>query len=88
MIIFEDIEDVEEWLRPFDYIGVWNAVAPYGLTLQDRDFCDDLIASGKVAQDLILEGLKILAQSELTRMFGLRYRSIEPLATQTLRSVH
>lgn len=48
MVVFEDIQDVRDWLDPLDYIAFWEAVEPYRLVLQDRDHCDDLIASGAV----------------------------------------
>jgi len=78
MVIFEDIQDVKEWLEPLDYLGFWDAVAPYDLTLQDRDHCDDLIASGEVDASLILQVLKGLAEMELTRAFGLKWRTYHP----------
>lgn len=78
MVVFEDIQDVREWLEPLDYIAFWEAVAPYCLILQDRDHCDELIASGTVDVALILEVLKDLAQMELTQAFGLRDRTYHP----------
>ncbi|MEL6919839.1 MAG: hypothetical protein AAFO77_02285 [Pseudomonadota bacterium] len=74
MVIFEDREDVRDWLKPMDYIAFWKAVAPYDLTLQDRDHCDGLIASGTVEQDLVLSGLKSMAVQELSRKLGLKSR--------------
>ena len=86
--MFQDIEEVCEWLEPMDYIAFWDAVAPYGLTLQNRDFCDAQIASGRVPQALILGGLKGFARIELTQMFGLKHRIWLPPAAHSLRSVH
>ncbi|MEL6502833.1 MAG: hypothetical protein AAFQ10_00125 [Pseudomonadota bacterium] len=74
MVIFEDREDVRDWLKPKNYIEFWEAVAPYNLTLQDRDHCDALIANGTVEQDLVLSGLKGMAVQELSRMLGLKSR--------------
>ncbi len=79
MVVFEDLQDVEEWLAPLDYIGFWEAVEPYRLALQDRDHCDGLIASGKVPQDLVLCGLKALARMELRQAFDLKHRIYAPL---------
>ena len=79
MVIFEDIQDVKEWLRPLDYLAFWEAVEPYRLTLQDRDHCDELIASGKVDATLILEVLKGLAEMELASAFGLNWRAYHPV---------
>lgn len=78
MVVFEDIQDVEAWLEPLDYLAFWEAVAPYRLTLQDRDHCDELIASGAVAASLILEVLKGLAAMELRQAFGLKSRTYHP----------
>lgn len=82
MVVFQDIQDVKEWLEPLDYIEFWEAVEPYDLTLQDRDHCDDLIASGKVEATLILEVLKGLAEMELSKAFGLKWRTYHPQITR------
>lgn len=74
MVIFEDSEDVREWLADLTYLQFWEAVAPYNLVLQDRDHCDDLIASGTVEPDLVLYGLKSMARLELSRALGLKSR--------------
>lgn len=88
MVIFEDIQDVEVWLEPLDYISFWDAVAPYHLTLQDRDHCDGLIASGKVPADLILSGLKYMAVMELRTAFSLKDRIYEPTVAKYLTTTH
>ena len=88
MVIFEDIQDVEEWLEPLDYLTFWNAVEPYNLTLQDRDHCDELIASGKVDASLILDVLKGLAEMELRKVLNLKDRIHEPVDYQHLKSTH
>lgn len=88
MVIFEDIDDVAEWLKPFDYSAFWDAVAPYYLDLQDRDHCDGLIASGEVEQVLILRVLKMMARIELTEMFGLEWRIYEPPKAQYVTTTH
>ena len=77
-MIFEDIDDVEEWLEPLSYIEFWEAVAPYNLTLQDRDHCDDLITKGEITTDLALDVLKGLAVQELRHAFGLKDRVFHP----------
>lgn len=82
MVVFQDIQDVKEWLEPLDYIEFWEAVEPYDLTLQDRDHCDDLIASGEVETTLILEVLKGLAEMELSKSFGLKWRTYHPRITR------
>jgi hypothetical protein len=78
MMVFADREDVQEWLAPFDYVAFWKAMEPYSLTLQDRDHCDGLIARGTLTQDVILEGLKYMADLELARAFGLSHRTYHP----------
>ena len=78
MMVFEDIQDVEEWLEPLDYIAFWKAVAPYNLTLQERDHCDEMIATGKVDQSLVLRVLKGMAESELARKLNLKDRIHHP----------
>lgn len=88
MMIFQDIQDVEEWLDPLGYIAFWEAVTPYNLTLQDRDHCDGLIAGGKVEANLILEVLKGLALMEMRRKLGLKPRIHEPFSAQYLTSTH
>ncbi len=81
MVVFQDIEDVSEWLEPMEYVGFWEAVAPYNLTLQDRDHCDGLISRGEVEASLILEGLKSMAEMELAQAFNLNYRIYHPYAS-------
>lgn len=78
MVVFEDIQDVKEWLAPLEYVAFWVAVAPYSLILQDRDHCDELIASGELDTSLALRVLKGLAEMELARAFGLKDRFYHP----------
>jgi hypothetical protein len=89
MVIFQDIQEVEEWLEPLDYIAFWEAIAPYDvITMADRDHCDGLIAGGKVKQDLILSCLKRVARNNLADCLGLKHRVRQTLAVQSLTSVH
>ena len=88
MVVFEDIQDVEEWLKPLDYIAFWDAVEPYHLVLQDREHCDGLIARGEVGADLILSGLKYMAVMELRMAFNLKDRIYEPTVAKYLMSTH
>ncbi|CTQ58149.1 hypothetical protein [Roseibium album] len=88
MVVFEDVEDVIEWLESLGYVDFWEAVEPYQLTLQDRDFCDGQIASGSVPQNLVLSGLKTLARIELTQRLKLKRRCPEPTVAQYLRLHH
>ncbi|WP_152612923.1 hypothetical protein [Tateyamaria sp. ANG-S1] len=89
MVVFQDIQDVEEWLEPLDYIAFWEAVAPYGVfSIADRDHCDGLISGGTVVQDLILECIKAMARNSLRDGFGLKHRPRHTHADQGLRSLH
>lgn len=88
MVAFRYIQDVEDWLEPLDYIAFWEAVAPYGLDLLDRDHCDGLIAGGKADTALVLGGLKFLAVMDLQARLGLRHRITVPPVAQYLMSVH
>ncbi|CUI01866.1 hypothetical protein PHA8399_04015 [Leisingera aquaemixtae] len=88
-MIFEDIQDVEEWLAPLDYVTFWDAVAPYEVfDDRERDHCGALIAGGRVKQSLVLDGLKIAARLALTKKFGLTERIPEPAVAPYLKSVH
>lgn len=88
MVIFEDIQELSDWLEPMDYVAFWDAVEPYHLTLQDRDHCDDQISSGEVPMELVLSCLKTMARIELTTKLGLTHRSPIPVESQYVRSVH
>lgn len=89
MVVFEDIQDVVEWLDDLGYVELWEAVQPYRiLGLADRDHCDGLISRGTVQQDLILSCLKGLVRMELTQRMGLRDRIHDPLAAESLHSTH
>ena len=88
MVIFQDIQDVIEWLEPLDYVAFWEAVAPYCLVLQPRDHCDGLISGGKVQAERLLAALKVMAMMELRVAFGLKDRVTDPLSAKYLMSVH
>lgn len=89
MVVFEDLEEVEEWLEPLDYVAFWEAVAPYSLfSMEDRDHCDRLIAGAKVKPATILKGLKGMAVDELTRRFELTFRKHQTPELQAIKSLH
>lgn len=89
MVIFEDIEDVVEWLGPISYIDLWDVLAPHGIFDEDtRSHCDTQIAKGVVSQDTVLKCLKTEARMILTDRYGLVTRVHEPTQRQYLRSTH
>lgn len=88
MVVFQDIQDVEEWLAPLDYIAFWEAIAPYRLGMDDREHCDELIASGKIERDTLLCTRKFLARMELRIKFNLRHRIPDHPHMQYLWSIH
>ena len=66
MVVFQDVEEVEEWLEPLSYAAFWEAMNAWPVfTLAERDHCDGLISRGDVPEQLILEGLKGMAISAL-----------------------
>jgi len=88
MVVFQDIQDVEEWLEPLDYFAFWEAIAPYRLGVDDREHCDGLISSGKMQQASLLGTLKWMAMMELRMKFGLKDRVAIPLSARYAGSVH
>jgi hypothetical protein len=89
MVVFQDVEEVEEWLEPMDYITLWEAMVPYGVfSIAERDHCDELIASGTVKVETILYGIKAIARTGLIERFGLDHRRYETHITQGVKSVH
>lgn len=87
-MIFQDIQDLEDWLRPLDYVQFWDVVAPYRFSMQEREHCDGLIAGGKVDPALILSGLKFMAVMELSASLNLTDRIREPITAQYLTNIH
>ena len=89
MIVFEDIQDIRDWLQPMDYTALWQAAAPYQVFAEDdREHFDGLIIQGEVPQDTILECLKTSVRLALTEQFGLQERMYEPVTAQYLRTTH
>ena len=89
VVVFEDIQDVEEWLAPFEYEGFWRAVEPWDIgTGADRAHFDQVLAKGRVPQEKVLRALKTMARVELQIRFGLADRIYEPTDAQYLRSTH
>jgi len=89
MVVFEDIQDVDEWLAPYDYAAFWEAVAPWNIfSRADRDHVEGLITRGEVPEQMILEGMKVMASLVLRQRFGLKDRTHEPPDAQYLRRTH
>ncbi|MCA1241456.1 hypothetical protein LC092_03285 [Stappia stellulata] len=72
---FDDVEDVIEWLEPLGYLQFWDAIAPYGIDLPDRDHCDEEIMRGVDTTEEMLTFLKGLTRVELTQRYRLKRRS-------------
>ncbi len=89
MALFDDIQDVKDWLEPFDYLSFWEAVAPFHLfSMGDRDHCDRLISGGKVRPEKILAGLKCMALVGLRDRLDLQPRRFDRQVRESLGSVH
>lgn len=89
MIVFQDIQDVSDWLEPLNYVSFWEAVAPYDLfPAGDRGHCDQTVSTGIAPQETVLFCLKVMARIALTERFGLRHRMYEPVDAQYLRTTH
>ncbi|MEO0624688.1 MAG: hypothetical protein AAFU49_12950 [Pseudomonadota bacterium] len=89
MDLFDDIQDIRDWLEPLDYAGFWDAVAPFGLFApEDRAHCDAAIADGVSVEQTVLACLKAMARIELADRFDLTERVYEPVAAQYLASTH
>lgn len=71
MNLFEDMDDVEEWLERLDYEAFWRGIAPFGLDLQPREDCDRQIASGAIDEVTVLFVLKGMARLELIERYRL-----------------
>ena len=78
MEVFEDIDDIVEWLEPMSYDAFWKAVAPYHLDLDPKWHLDRMIARGEVQEDLILKVLKCMARLQMAEMLGLKWRTYWP----------
>lgn len=73
--MFEDRNDVEEWLDGLDYERFWLEAALFRLDLPAcRTVCDEQIESGQVDRALVLSGLKAFARLELVERYVLRPR--------------
>lgn len=89
MVVFEDIQDIRDWLEPLNYGAFWDAVAFWNIyTGADRAHFDGLLASGVTDTDTVLNCLKAEVRLTLTERFGLEERCFEPPDAQYLHRVH
>ena len=89
MVVFEDIQDVEEWLEPLSYEAYWEAIAFWNIYAgADRAHFDGLLASGVTTANTMLTCLKAEVRLTLTDRFGLKDRCFEPADAKFLRRVH
>lgn len=88
-MVFEDFDDVEEWLAPYDFEAFWDAIGPWNIfDPDDRARYEGLIASGEVDGEVLLTCIKDMACWSLRRRFGLKDRIYEPPDAQYLRRTH
>ncbi len=78
MMVFNDMEDVDEWLAPLGYDDFWREVEPFALELQARESCDRQIASRGIDTATVLSVLKGMARLELVERFNLPPREVMP----------
>ncbi|PJE26413.1 hypothetical protein SAMN06297129_3758 [Pseudooceanicola antarcticus] len=87
MVVFDDIQDVRDWLEPLSYEELFEATEPFGgFDKKTRKHYDRIIAKGEVDPELVLYCLKQSVQQILTDMFGLRERVYAPPPEK--RSIH
>lgn len=78
---FRYVDDVENWLKPMGYEEFWNKIKPHCLVLEHRWICDAQIEAGEVAQDVVLDALKIMACHELSKRHKLWLKPATPWLT-------
>lgn len=89
MVVFEDIQDVEEWLADHDYAGFWEAIAPWAVFTEDEQaHYGQVMADGHIDPKTVLFCLKDMACMTLRTRLGLKDRSYAPTDAQYLQSVH
>jgi hypothetical protein len=85
MNLFEDTDDLEDWLERLDYEGFWAGIEPFRLDLQPRADCDRQIAAGGIDEATVLFVLKGFARLELTERYGLKPRDPFPAGMRRAR---
>ncbi len=85
MVVFEDIQDVEEWLAPLGYEAFWKAIEPWGIyAWADRAHFDRVLAEGVTDAEAMMVCLKAEVRMEMTERFDLKDRDFEPTDSQYL----
>ena len=88
MVVFQDVEEVEEWLEPLGYEAFWAAKDNWPVfTIAEREHCDGLIERGEVSEETILRGLKSMAISKLSEGLALPFRRYQTHAKEGARSI-
>ncbi|MDA5556057.1 hypothetical protein [Shimia sp. MMG029] len=89
MVVFEDIQDIRDWLDPLDFDAFWSAIEPWAIFEGgDRAHFDQVLSRGITDVDTVLICLKAEARVALTERFGLKERCYVPTDAQYLRKVH
>ena len=89
MFVFEDIQDIEDWLEPLDLDDFWEAVTPWNVFSDDeRAHHDQVLTKGEVDPVTVLACLKGMARIELTARLGLKDRIYMPPDAQYVGRVH
>lgn len=78
MRMFEDREECEKWLESLGYEEFWREISTFSLEIQDREICDELIASGKVPENKLLRLLKTLVRMQVVEQQRLKLRDNLP----------
>ncbi len=75
---FKYVQDIDDWLDLMNFDEFWYAVEPFDLVLQEREHCEEQIASGDSDEQTVLSVLKYMVRRELAEKHGLKRRPITP----------
>ena len=78
MKMFEDREEVEEWLEPLGYDEFWREISIFNLEIQSKESCDEQIAEGSVDEQTVLYVLKGLVRLQIIEQHRLEPRDVMP----------
>lgn len=74
---FRWIDDVENWLRPMNYEQFWCEIRPHCLSMHTRSECDNDIAHGAAAADVLVV-MKAVAAKLIARRHKLKRKPATP----------